>query len=473
MDFLPDGTLYLEDPAALKIPPASERPGATTALPGPGSGRRLEPIEPNSVFLDDGSLRVADPDALAVPDPNTWSAAHPITIVDPISGSGSNWEWDWETGHVRETWMNTIQQDQHEWEKIGKSWDWLAPCCERCAEGMGCGDEQGAGGLPPLPSASRYLSTGLNSYAATLRSTIHFSLPHLNTGNLSISQVGALNTPYVFLLLPASFPAPQDLMVVDKTTDTPDIPTVEELFWLWLFLSLIRGFVFGLTPPPPPPPPPPPQEPKCGPEVTSWLMTQLQNNRARMAAEKDSYQSGGRARDEAILSRDTRSRSTAQDPLHLYNIFDRLVRGPWNFNEEYNLSSGDCPTACPGTVTLCGKCVADNVPEDINFAYAGSAACSRQMLRTAADYVANRSRGRVAIGSAIEAVGNRLNLPHFPGLNDMPTAHAACSVGFSLASDPEALKSKEEFCGHVLAAIDAGGIPLSDCPPCETADYQG
>jgi hypothetical protein len=138
MDFLPDGTLYLEDPAALKIPPASERPGATTALPGPGSRRRLEPIEPNSAFLDDGSLRVTDPDALAVPDPNTWRTADPITPAKPISGSGSTWEWDWETGHVRETWMNTIQQDQHEWEKVGKSWDWLAGCCEECATGIDC-----------------------------------------------------------------------------------------------------------------------------------------------------------------------------------------------------------------------------------------------------------------------------------------------------------------------------------------------
>jgi hypothetical protein len=142
MDFLPDGMLYPEDPAALKIPPASERPGATAALPGPGSGRRLEPIEPNSVFLDDGSLRVTDPDALAVPDPNIWRAADPITPVDPISGSGSNWEWDWETGHVRETWMETIQEDQNAWEKIGKSWDWLAGCCWDCRASTKCGSQE-------------------------------------------------------------------------------------------------------------------------------------------------------------------------------------------------------------------------------------------------------------------------------------------------------------------------------------------
>jgi hypothetical protein len=129
MDFLPDGTLYLEDPAALKIPETSTGSGATATLQGPGSGRRLPTLDTSSGFIDDGTLRVADPDALAVPDPNTWRAADPITPVKPISGSGSNWEWDWETGLVRETWMSTIQQDQHAWEKVGRSWDWLAGCC--------------------------------------------------------------------------------------------------------------------------------------------------------------------------------------------------------------------------------------------------------------------------------------------------------------------------------------------------------
>jgi hypothetical protein len=138
MDFLPDGTFYLEDPAALKIPETSEGSGATATLQGPGSGRRLPTLDTSSGFIDDGTLRVADPDALAVPDPNAWRAADPIAPVKPISGSGSNWEWDWETGLVRETWMSTIQQDQHAWEKIGKSWDWLAGCCEECGPEPGC-----------------------------------------------------------------------------------------------------------------------------------------------------------------------------------------------------------------------------------------------------------------------------------------------------------------------------------------------
>jgi hypothetical protein len=72
MDFLPDGTFYLEDPAALKIPETSEGSGATATLQGPGSGRRLPTLDTSSGFIDDGTLRVADPDALAVPDPNTW-----------------------------------------------------------------------------------------------------------------------------------------------------------------------------------------------------------------------------------------------------------------------------------------------------------------------------------------------------------------------------------------------------------------
>jgi hypothetical protein len=103
MDFLPDGTLYLVDPAALKIPETSAGSGATATLQGPGSGRRLPTLDTSSGFIDDGTLRIADPDALAVPDPNTRRTADPITPAKPISGSGSNWEWDWETGLVRET----------------------------------------------------------------------------------------------------------------------------------------------------------------------------------------------------------------------------------------------------------------------------------------------------------------------------------------------------------------------------------
>jgi hypothetical protein len=152
MDFLPDGTFYLEDPAALKIPETSAGSGATATLQGPGSGRRLPTLDTSSGFIDDGTLRVTDPDALAVPDPNTWRAADPITPVKPISGSGSNWEWDWETGLVRETWMSTIQQDQHAWEKIGKSWDWLAGCCEECSQGSeNCASATMLHSTPPLP----------------------------------------------------------------------------------------------------------------------------------------------------------------------------------------------------------------------------------------------------------------------------------------------------------------------------------
>jgi hypothetical protein len=57
MDFLPDGTLYLEDPAALKIPETSTGSGATATLQGPGSGRRLPTLDTSSGFIDDGTLR--------------------------------------------------------------------------------------------------------------------------------------------------------------------------------------------------------------------------------------------------------------------------------------------------------------------------------------------------------------------------------------------------------------------------------
>jgi hypothetical protein len=84
----------------------------------------------------DGTLRVADPDALAVPDPKHLARcrsnhSHEADLRIRLElGVGLG-----KPGSCAKTWMNTIQQDQHAWEKVGKSWDWLAGCCEECGTG--------------------------------------------------------------------------------------------------------------------------------------------------------------------------------------------------------------------------------------------------------------------------------------------------------------------------------------------------
>ena len=81
---------------------------------------------------------------------------------------------------------------------------------------------------------------------------------------------------------------------------------------------------------------------RCGPDVTSWPMTQMKHNRNHVKIR--------------------RCRSW-------YNTFlwPRCLRmfgncRPWDFKCTQSFNRGSCPSGCPRTVTLCGRCVNYDVP---------------------------------------------------------------------------------------------------------------
>lgn len=144
MQFLPDGTFEIEDPAAMKVPDPSSGGGMGARSSRPGPRISADETFNTSPFLDDATFRIRDDETLQVPDLNTWAGEPGFGArvspfeppVVPDSGFGSSWEAEWQQpGLITENWMQTISQDQHDWEKIGKSWDWLADCCEHCAPG--------------------------------------------------------------------------------------------------------------------------------------------------------------------------------------------------------------------------------------------------------------------------------------------------------------------------------------------------
>jgi hypothetical protein len=332
MDFLPDGTLYLEDPAALKIPETSTGSGATATLQGPGSGKRLPTLDTSSGFIDDGTLRVTDPDALAVPDPNTWRAADPITPVKLISGSGSNWEWDWETGLVRETWIVSALRDLNTWESAMSSWDWTTTCC--CSGGMHSNSCQAC---PPSPAEQ--------------------------TCSCNVSS--------------------------------------EQFF---VGLQTKPEFDFGDLYDPPGP-----WAHVCGPNLMEHLVRTLKDCRRDAADHRFTHQ--------------TRNALPGMELLYAALQLKELFKdkGPYDLNEaepgggfsSKGKDPGDppCPTNCPDTVTLCGYCLSDEVPENILFGFCGAGVNlpinHLRILHLGADHVA--------------------------GGDDSPESHLAIDLGWKLS----------------------------------------
>jgi uncharacterized CHY-type Zn-finger protein len=164
----------------------------------------------------------------------------------------------------------------------------------------------------------------------------------------------------------------------------------------------------------------------CGPDVTDWLVDRLIENRQWLSRQN----------------------------LKLAAWALRVL-GEGNFNEEYDFGGSDpeCPIDCPRTVTLCGKCVTDDVPEDINFAYAGSDEFSNNGLRAAADIAA--------------------------GGFDKESAHVSFTAGFLIDAtvraydidpkNPGTKKLKIILCEHALANLAVSrnkDFSTRDCPIC-------
>ena len=114
---------------------------------------------------------------------------------------------------------------------------------------------------------------------------------------------------------------------------------------------------------------------RCGPDVTEWLRRQLNDN----------YDSSNLDDMTSIFG--LRSSAT----------FAGRVESIWNFNEYYDFSSDrpECPKNCPNTVTICDECYNASVPEDLNFAAAGSPIFFERTLRIGADTYSLYKHGRL------------------------------------------------------------------------------
>lgn len=108
-----------------------------------------------------------------------------------------------------------------------------------------------------------------------------------------------------------------------------------------------------------------PQEVRCGPDVTDWLLKQLNDN----------YDD--RKFDDHFSIFGLRSGAT----------FAVLVEASYNFNAYYDFSSDQpqCPLRCGNSVTICNTCYNSSVPEDLNYAVAGSPIFLESTLRAGAE----------------------------------------------------------------------------------------
>jgi len=177
-------------------------------------------------------------------------------------------------------------------------------------------------------------------------------------------------------------------------------------------------------------------ERKCGPDVTGWLMWRIARNLKKVA--------DGMSVDQWIKN----------------------LKTDWNFNDQnpppWSRGPEDCAQNCPHSVTICGVCFDDSVPEDINFGATGAQMGFLPfMLHMGADQAHEEAHQRP----------------------DDPSAHAAMSVGMDIvhhgyaAGDPVTfaelipaagltgvLSDRGKFCKIVTAA--AGDLERKDCTPC-------
>ena len=112
---------------------------------------------------------------------------------------------------------------------------------------------------------------------------------------------------------------------------------------------------------------------RCGPDVTNWLITQMNRNRNHVEIKhcRSWY-------------------NTLLWPRCLLK-FKNLVGNckPWDFKCKQSFQKGSCPSQrCPRTVTLCGRCVNYDVAGNIHYGWVGRAASIRRwLLLYAADRV--------------------------------------------------------------------------------------
>ena len=164
---------------------------------------------------------------------------------------------------------------------------------------------------------------------------------------------------------------------------------------------------------------------RCGPDVTNWLITQMNRNRNHV---------------EIKYCRSWYGRTFLRPKCLLK--FKNLVGNhkPWDFKRTQSFNKGSCPSqGCPRTVTLCRRCVNYDVPGNIHYGWVGRAASiSRWLLLSAAHMV---QKG---------------------GVDDSRDQNAI-TIGMDLWDDPSLRKS---FCSPVVSLRTADAFPVvASLPP--------
>lgn len=205
-----------------------------------------------------------------------------------------------------------------------------------------------------------------------------------------------------------------------------------------------------------------PEEPSvhvCGPDVTEWLMGMLleslaDGQAAREMAEKlpsvtfhPTFPGGFSSGDPQVPTNSHEMKATL---LVGYVEGD----GDWNSRFKEDWKTDRCPRGnCDYSVGLCGGCVRDNVPEDINFG-----------LRAQAMGI---HPGLANFGANVVARGKSLGqLKGFGG--ESSQAEAAFELGRDLEEGD--LTDKEAFCNKIKGA-ELEWLPW--CDACEDEPFRG
>ena len=113
----------------------------------------------------------------------------------------------------------------------------------------------------------------------------------------------------------------------------------------------------------------------------------------------------------------------------------------WDFKCKQTFTRGGCPSQCPRTVTLCGRCVNYDVPGNIHYGWVGRAASFRRWLLL---YAANRvQKGGV----------------------DDPRDQNAIKIGMNLWDIPN---KRSDFCREVSNGGSLNLDGTSGCSICAT-----